>query len=41
LYCIAVPNTAFESQTLPQLNHRLNQSLYLPYNFSAGNKKCI
>jgi len=41
LYCIAVPNTAFERQTPPQLNQRLNQSLYLPYSFSAGNKKCI
>ncbi|WP_144243333.1 hypothetical protein [Sphingobacterium sp. ML3W] len=41
LYCIAVPNTAFERQTLPQLNQRLNQSLYLPYNFSAGSKKSI
>jgi hypothetical protein len=41
VYCIAVPNTAFECQTLPQLNQRLNQSLYLPYNFSAGSKKSI
>jgi hypothetical protein len=36
-----VPNTAFERQTLPHLNQRINQSLYLPYNFSAGSKKCI
>ncbi|HNP68109.1 MAG TPA: hypothetical protein PKH16_09415, partial [Aequorivita sp.] len=41
LYCIAVPNTAFERQTLPHRNQRANQSLYLPYNFSAGSKKCI
>ncbi len=41
LQCDTRTKTAFECQTLPHLNQRINQSLYLPYNFSAGSKKCI
>jgi hypothetical protein len=41
LYCMAVPSTAFERQTVPHIKKRTNQWLYLPYNFSAGSKKCI
>jgi hypothetical protein len=34
-------NIAFECQCVPHINQRINQSLYLPYNFSAGSKNCI
>ncbi len=41
LQCDTRTNSAFGSQTLPHINNEPIRSLYLPYSFSAGNKKCI
>src|SRR5699024_3006046 len=41
LLCNARTNTAILRQTVPNINRGINQSLYLPYRFNAGSKKCI